>query len=82
MPGVESKFNPQHFDKMYGNDFVYLQFDPNTERRHRRFRAFFAAQDPAMDPPTRTDIPNCDVLPLVKLLNCVAKEAWQLGLSF
>ena len=35
-----------------------------------------------MDPPTRTDIPNCDVLPLVKLLNCVAKEAWQLGLSF
>ena len=43
LPKVENKFYPQRQDEFHGNDVLYNSFGPNSERRHRHFRAFFHA---------------------------------------
>ena len=40
-PRIELKFRSQHQDKVHGNDFIHRSFGPNSERRHKHFKAFF-----------------------------------------
>ena len=80
--GVEFKFKPQRVDKVNVNDFVYLLFGTNAEKRHFHFRAFFSAQDTVIDTPTRMDLPNWKVRPFIKFLNIVANDTCKLVLEF
>ena len=57
-PRIKLKFKPQRDDKVHGNDFVYKSFGPNTERRHKHFKAFFSVQNPLIDPIALTWIGN------------------------
>ena len=79
--GIEYKSKPKGVDKIYGNGFVYHLVQTQREgivtSEH-----FLLHRILQIDPPTRKESPDCKIFPLVKLLNHVAKEAWQLGLSF
>ena len=81
-PRVEMKFHSQQQDKVHGNDFVYRSFGPNAERRHRHFKAFFACQDPRIDPPPREKEPNWKVRPLLKWINFIFPALWMLACAF
>ena len=78
-PRVEYKFRPHSQDAVHGNDFIYHSFGPNAERRHRHFKTFLAAQDPAIAIPQRKLYPNWKVRPLLKWMNHIFKEAWWVG---
>ena len=81
-PRIELKFNPQHRDKIHGNDFVYRSFGANAERRHRHFKAFFSCQDPRKDPPPRDQHPNWKVRPLLAWMNFIFPVIWLLAVAF
>jgi len=81
-PQIQKRFKPQRVDKVHGNDFIYSSFGPNAERRHRHFKAFFASQDPAIDPPARMLFPNWKVRPMLTWLNFICSSLWLLGLAF
>ena len=81
-PRVEMKFRSQQQDKVHGNDFVYRSFGPKAERRHRHFKAFFATQDPRIDPPPRDKEPNWKVRPLLTWINFIFPALWLLACAF
>ena len=81
-PRVEMKFHSQQDDKVHGNDFVYRSFGANAERRHRHFKAFFACQDPRIDPPPRNQEPNWKIRPLLMWMNFIFPALWMLAVAF
>jgi hypothetical protein len=81
-PGVELKFRSSRQDELHGSDFVNNSFAPGAERRHRMFKAFFAVQNPMVEPPPRKKKPNWKIHPLIKWLNFLMPLAWLLGEDF
>lgn len=81
-PQIEWKLKPQREDKIHGNDFVFRSLGVNAERRQRHFKAFLATQDPRIDPPDRKLYPNWKIRPILKWINYIMPQAWQLGKSF
>jgi Transposase IS4 len=79
-PRLEMKLQPQHYDPINGNDYIHRHMGPNSVRRHKHFRAFFACQDPRIDPPNRKKVPLFKVAPLIKWINHVGKAAGKLGM--
>jgi hypothetical protein len=80
-PQLAMKFQPSSVDPVHGNDFIYRSFGPGAERRQRHFRAFFACQNPAIEPPDRKKFPNWKVRPLLVWMNLIFKLAWILARS-
>ena len=78
---MEQKFQPQRTDPVHGSDFVYHNFGANAERRHRHFKAFFAVQDPMVEPPNRQTCPNWKVRPILTWMNTIYPIVWMVGLS-
>ena len=78
-PRIEMKLYPQRVDKFNGNDFMYRSFGENAERRFRHFKAFFACQDPAIDPPSRKTFPNWKVRPMIEWMNIIGPKIVKLG---
>jgi hypothetical protein len=81
-PRVELKFRPSTQDELHGSDFIHNSFGPRAERRHRMFKAFFAVQNPMIEPPPRKKKPNWKISPLIKWLNFLSPIAWILGRTF
>ena len=81
-PRIELKFRSQHQDKVHGNDFIHRSFGPNSERRHKHFKAFFSCQNPAIDIPDRSKNPNWKVRPLLTWMNFIFPTMWLLGICF
>jgi hypothetical protein len=79
-PRLEMKLQPQHIDPINGNDFIHRHMGPNAIRRHKHFRAFFACQDPRIDPPCRKKAPLFKVRPLIKWLNYIGQSSVKLGM--
>ena len=78
-PRIEYKFQPQHKDRVGGNDFVYQSFGPNAERRHKQFKCFLACQDPGIAVPSKDVFPNWKIKPIISWINYLCPRAWALG---
>ena len=78
---VEHNFKPQRTDKVHGNDFIYGAFGPNSERRHKHFKCFFACQNPSIEITPRAKYPNWKVRPKITLMNYIYPCVWLLGES-
>ena len=81
-PRIELKFKPQRDDKVHGNDFIARSFGMNAERRHKHFKAFFATQNPVINPPSRKFFPNWKVRPLLAWMNFIFPVMWLAGKAF
>ena len=81
-PRIEYKFKSQGEDKVHGNDFVFRSFGTNAERRHKHFKAFFACQNPMINPPERKHYPNWKVRPIITWMNYIFPTIWMLGVAF
>ena len=81
-PHIERKFRPKLEDKVHGNDFIYTSFRPNAGHRHRHFKAFFACQDPDIEPPNSSLYPNWKVQTMIMYMKFICPLVWLLGLEF
>ena len=81
-PRIENKFNLQLVYNVHGKEYIYKSLGTNAERRHRHFKAFFATQDPVIDPPKRGIFPNWKVRPMLTWPNYIYALIWILGLVF
>ena len=78
-PRLEMKLQPQHVDRIHGNDFIVQHMGRNAVRRHKHFRAFFACQDPRIHPPNRKASPMWKVNTLLKWMNFIGPASVKLG---
>ena len=80
-PRVEHKFCLQTQDPIAGNNFCYMSFGPNAERRHKHFKAFLACQNPAIAAPSKKGFPNWKICGFLKWINKISPEAWSCGMQ-
>ena len=76
------KLNPQQVYKVHANYFIYNLFGPNANRRHKKFKAFFAYQNHLIIPPPKTKSPNWRVQPLLMSMKFLFPLIWLLGVAF
>ena len=81
-PQVEQKISSQTDDPVGGNDLVYSSFGGEIGvRRHKEFKSFFCIQDPKKVAPSRSARPNYKVDPLLRWIQEISMQAWELGVD-
>ena len=78
-PQIKMKFKDQSEDPVNGNDFVKRHFGPNSDRRHKHFKAFFGVQDPLKVVPPRKEKPMWKIEEFLAHTNRISRSAWLLG---
>jgi hypothetical protein len=79
-PQVEMKMSHPVDDPIQGSEMCHTNMDGAAGvARHKEFKAFFCIQDPLKATPSRSSRPNHKVDPLLRHIQKVSMEAWQLG---
>ena len=78
-PQVEQKFKNSEEDPVNGSELCHRVFGESGPRRHKEFKAFFAAQDPTIDVPDSKKFPNWKIDPILRHVMRVSKDAIMIG---
>ena len=66
LPKLSNKLKSQTEDIIHERDFIMSSFNHNFEKQQKNFKAFFSVQGPSVDIPSRDELLNWKVRPLLE----------------